>query len=246
MRRRFRFGILPGLLSGLVLVPSLAAASAESLPEVVQPTAGALAVGGRLTIEWRSPAGRSDFSEWEAFLSLDDGATWPFRLTPHLDRAVRRFEAPLPPIASDRARLLLRFGDERAERELELPFRFRIAEFRDPFGGPPGVPLARRGERARSDSDGVVSWVEGRSDGRGWVVRRASDGGWGVAPERLSSAGADGLAVDENDPQPRRPIEASPDPSGRGPRVGAARASGAAPRAPANRNRLALLGRRNE
>lgn len=122
--------------------------------------------GGEATLAWepgprfQEEAARSPIQEWEAFLSLDGGRTWPVRLTPHLSTSVRRVTVELPALAAPDARLLLRFGDERRELELELPLRIRIEAPRRERARP-----ARRawhaGEAARPGARGAVFWADG-------------------------------------------------------------------------------------
>jgi hypothetical protein len=61
--------------------------------ELAAPAGGAtLVAGSTAMIEW-APLARwrelGKVDEWEAFLSLDGGATYPVRLTPHLGLAAR-------------------------------------------------------------------------------------------------------------------------------------------------------------
>jgi hypothetical protein len=147
-----------------------AAAFARAEPpaiEVLSPRPGqTLRAGGDLLLEWRAPNGLpEDIEEWEVFLSLDGGTYWAHRLTPHLAGDVTRFQARLPAIASDGARLLFRFGDEHEEVELELPSEWVVA----PALLPPAVELshfvAGSGESARPGEPGVATWIDGPRDG---------------------------------------------------------------------------------
>ncbi|HEY3569977.1 MAG TPA: hypothetical protein VGP73_18730 [Thermoanaerobaculia bacterium] len=170
--RRLSLHLL-ALLLGITCVVSPAALRAEegrSVPvRLVSPRAGAtLTAGSTVELEWTPLAGLGEVEEWEAFLSLDGGRTYPVRITPHLDLDLRRVQWRVPDVATESARLLLRFGDERRETELELPHRFAIV----PAPVPPpvaGLALARvapsRGEPARSGHAGVVSWMEGSRRG---------------------------------------------------------------------------------
>jgi len=104
--------------------------------------------------------------EWEAFLSLDGGATYPVRLTPHLDLERRSFAVEIPGFATRQARLMLRFGDENREVEFEFPDLFEILPARDSPLEP--ANLARgRGESARAGEVGVTIWMEGGRAGFG-------------------------------------------------------------------------------
>ncbi|HXU29856.1 MAG TPA: hypothetical protein VN851_04690 [Thermoanaerobaculia bacterium] len=164
--------LLAGLL-GLCALPSIA--QAGSSVRLLSPVAGEKLEAGELAwIEWSDEPGHaaSPETEWEAFLSLDGGRTYPIRLTPHLDLALRGFAFEVPNVPSRNARLLLRFGDEGTERIFEAPARFEI--------GASGTnrwvtelweePLARTleaGEPARRGDRGVVVWLEGDREGRG-------------------------------------------------------------------------------
>ena len=167
MRRLFRRLLL------LCLALSLASAgfAAEAPVRLVAPRAGAsLAAGSTAELEW-APAEAFDrlsrVEEWEAFLSLDGGATYPVRITPHLDQDLRRIQFQVPPIPTADARILLRFGDERRETAVELPERFAIADspaqaFLDLRDAHRATAL---GEPALPGRAGVVAWVEGSRRG---------------------------------------------------------------------------------
>jgi len=128
------------------------------------PRAGETLRAGELArLAWRlNEASLPEFREWEVFLSLDGGRTHPIRLTPHLGASRREFDFLVPSTPTDDARLLLRFGDERTETEVELPARFAIV------GTAVEVATARAfavGESARPGESGVVLWAEGSRDG---------------------------------------------------------------------------------
>jgi hypothetical protein len=142
----------------LVLVALPAFADGE-MARLVAPAAGAeLEAGSVASITWEGLALPEHADEWEAFLSLDGGRTWPLRITPHLDISIRFFEFRVPDFPSHDARVLLRFGDERREMEMVAPQSFAIAQ--GPFrAAPPPHLVLSRGER------GVVAWVEGSRSG---------------------------------------------------------------------------------
>jgi hypothetical protein len=166
------------LLIALVLALALGAvAPAAGLPSPVRlqaPQAGVtLRAGDTAELAWE-PFARlgalGQAEEWEAFLSFDGGATYPVRITPHLDLALRRVRWQVPTIPTSDARLLLRFGDERHETTVELPQRFAIAEapWTAPLFGLFGATArraARPGEPALPGRPGVVAWVEGSRQG---------------------------------------------------------------------------------
>lgn len=167
------------ILAGLALaVPAWAEAR---LPvRVVAPVAGTeLTAGDLAVVEWDVPEKGLDrrIHEWEAFLSLDGGRTWPLRLTPHLDIGIRRFSFRVPGFPSRDARLLLRFGDEREETEVDVPGSFTISSGQDRAVLDPLPPSMRlsRGESARPGEDGVVVWLEGARDGTS--LREVASGG---------------------------------------------------------------------
>jgi hypothetical protein len=163
-----------GLAAGLT-APAAAARREEPPVHLLAPGDGTvLAAGSLATLDWapsaelagstRGENGGTAWEEWEAFLSLDGGATYPVRITPHLDRALRRVTFRVPRLPTRNGRLLLRVGDERRELAFELPQRFTIALV-------PGTPQAfaenalRRGEPARPGEPGVLFWVEGSRHG---------------------------------------------------------------------------------
>jgi hypothetical protein len=156
---------LVGLPSACLALP--AAASPEAAPDLVRlaaPVEGAsLRAGALAELSWEPLAPMTHADEWEAFLSLDGGAHYTIRITPHLDRSLRRVLWQVPATPTRDARLLLRFGNEREETIVELPQRFSILG----NGGAPGFAAApvrlalRRGEPALPGHAGVVAWIEG-------------------------------------------------------------------------------------
>jgi hypothetical protein len=155
-----------------------AAASPEPAPapvQVVAPAAGTVLQAGSLAeLEWTPLATFEDLAgvkEWEAFLSLDGGAHYTVRITPHLDVDLHRVLWRVPAVMTSDARLLLRLGDERQETPFEIPGSFVIA-------GPavagldlePARVVLGRGEPARPGEPGVVAWAEGSR--RGGPVRQ--------------------------------------------------------------------------
>jgi hypothetical protein len=170
-----------GRCLGLLLPFALLASGPEAFADVpssrapvyarlVAPAAGVeLEAGSLATLQWEGLALPARAEEWEAFLSVDGGASYPLRITPHLDLSIRLFTFRVPRFPTRDARLLLRFGDERHEEvEFEAPWRFAILD------GPsadlslaPARALAR-GERARPldpNDQGVVLWIEGSREG---------------------------------------------------------------------------------
>lgn len=231
-----------------------------ALPAMAQPVrlmapqaGAALVAGSAAELEWAPVAGFDHLSrveEWEAFLSLDGGATFPLRITPHLDQDLRRIRFQVPPVPTADARILLRFGDERRETGVVLPERFSIV------ASPVLLPaldlgLASRavspGEPALPGQAGVVAWVEGSRRGGGLrqVVASRQPG----LEERIDPPPASGeTAVLVSGPAPPQPpgplpgsgIDAGP-PAGR---VAALWPAGTGP--PLSLDILLLIQRQNE
>ena len=154
---------VPLLLLAFLALPAFA--DGRDMARLVSPADGdELIAGSAVTIEWEELALPEHTVEWEAFLSLDGGRTWPLRVTPHLDISIRRFTFTVPDLPSRDARIMLRFGDERREVGMEAPQRFSIvpAAFLSPRNR---VRVLSRGERARAGDEGVVVWVRGSRSG---------------------------------------------------------------------------------
>ena len=133
---------------------------------LLAPIASAELTGGsREIVEWIADAGDlpAHVEEWEAFLSVDGGKYYATRITPHLDASVRRFAFTVPNVTTSDARILLRFGDERRETEVELPQRFAIRGTVSAV--PRGQLVSFDGEAAREGDRPVVSWAAGERDG---------------------------------------------------------------------------------
>ncbi len=174
MRRSIHFLALAGLVWTALAAPAAVSAleGAAAAVRLVAPQAGVtLTAGSTAELEWAPSAAFAkleDVEEWEAFLSLDGGATYPLRITPHLDQDLRRVHWQVPAIPTADARLLLRFGDEREEEtSIVLPQHFSIAASAP--AAETGFTLARvapaRGEPALPGHAGVVAWVEGSRRG---------------------------------------------------------------------------------
>lgn len=144
---------------------------------LVSPRAGATLEGGRqTTVAWRGATLPKEAEEWEAFLSVDGGASFAYRVTPHLDLAHDRFTFEVPNVDTDDARILIRVGDEHRETEFLVPASFRIE--RDPLRALASPHLEvldeERGESAREGERGVIGWVEGDRHGEHVAVRTAA------------------------------------------------------------------------
>jgi len=146
------------LIACLLLAPF---ASAETL-HLIAPQKGATLRGGSFaTIEWTAAELPRGAEEWEAFLSLDGGKYYAFRITPHLDLGLKRFSWMVPNAATNNARILIRTGDERHETLVEFPIRFSIAAV--PHAELcSGLPIrSSHAEAARDGDPNVIAWVDG-------------------------------------------------------------------------------------
>ena len=181
MRRLNRLLVLAWLAWAVsALAPAAFARGTGLSVRLVAPQAGAtLAAGSMAELAWAPDARFPVAEEWEAFLSLDGGATYPVRLTPHLDQDLRRVRFQVPAVPTADARILLRFGDERRETAVKVPEHFTIAASPVPASF---LDLSRRvfapGEPALPGRAGVVAWVEGTRRGAGLhqVVAEAPPG----------------------------------------------------------------------
>lgn len=189
--------------------------------ELTAPYAQTALVGGSTAeIAWRPAAGFAGLAgatEWEAFLSVDGGRTYPVRLTPHLDLDRRRFVFRVPDLPSEEVRLLLRIGDEKAERAVRFPARLRIVRPASP--APAGIeaalaegPASSPGEPALGGGAGVLFWVEGDRDGSHLRQRSAAPlGTHSAATPVLFPGHPESLGGDDSDgPHPgARPAPAT-------------------------------------
>lgn len=157
----------------VALLLSLAAPLSADALRVVAPRAGQVLRGGSsATVEWSAAALPRHAEEWEAFLSIDGGRYYAFRITPHLAVDLRRFAFVVPNVDTANARILIRAGNEREETAYELPLTFSIART-DGAELPVAPALSpRRGEAAREGDPAVVAWAEGDRAGTRVAQRR--------------------------------------------------------------------------
>jgi hypothetical protein len=247
-----RLGRIARVVLGIVAAAPVAAAAAPppALATLAAPRAGtALVAGETATLEWApgpALAGVRHVEEWEAFLSLDGGEHYTIRITPHLDRDLRRVRFRVPDLPTGDARILLRFGDERRELAADLPQRFSIVRApgtRLDLAAPPAQSF-RPGEPARPGERGVRRWIEGSRRGSGMreVESAPSPGADGVAEPPAARRSVDAVPPEPApDALPTPGIAASPS----GPPPGAA-LQAAPPAAPLAADILLLTRRRNE
>lgn len=167
------------LVSLIGLSPALLAQVSEpDLLRLTSPANGTvLSAGALVELAWEPGKDLAQFSEareWEAFLSLNGGKTFPLRITPHLDLDQRRILFRVPQVAADDVRILLRVGDEKEERSQHVPSSWSIAatsSYPLPINSR-ARQAAFRGEAARAGDEGVWSWMEDRGDGT-WIEYQA-------------------------------------------------------------------------
>jgi hypothetical protein len=122
--------------------------------------------GGFATIAWSADALPPNAEEWEAFLSIDGGKYYAFRITPHLDLGIQHFDFVVPNVDTRNARILIRTGDEKRETLFEIPDRFIIV--RDARAEVQVTHASNgRAEAARDGDPAVLAWADGARDGSG-------------------------------------------------------------------------------
>jgi hypothetical protein len=153
------------VLLAVALLALASFARAESL-RVIAPANGATLRGGSFAeLRWTAPQLPAAAEEWEAFLSVDGGKYYAFRVTPHLDIQLRSFTFVVPNVDTRNARILIRTGDEVHELHFESRDSFAIvrdAKAEEPL---PRVLESGRGEAAREGDPVVLAWVDGARDG---------------------------------------------------------------------------------
>jgi hypothetical protein len=224
MRRSPWCWLACGLLVG-------AAARAERLPVAwVSPAPSTdWTAGETITLEWHQTGewGRGlRVEEWEVFLSLDGGRSYPVRLTPHLESDLRSVRVAVPGLPTSHASLLLRVGDERREAEWRVPGEFVIRGIASGKAVIDHAPAPTRGEAARRGDAGVVLWAEGRRDGGDWrSAATAPAASWwpSIEPqhggaEAAAAAESPGLEADCRRPIRLASLPAPPEPRPTSPR----------------------------
>jgi len=152
----------PGKTSLLFASAIFAAAARPSAatPRLVSPAPGTSVAPGRAArIEiGGAPSGAE---EWEAFVSVDGGRTYPLRATPHLPISEPAFDWVVPALAPGALRVKVRFGVAGAEKESLLAESFSIGTG---ASGTVVAPDPRTIELPAAGEEGTVAWVD-RSDG---------------------------------------------------------------------------------
>jgi hypothetical protein len=135
-------------------------------PRLVAPADDTVLRGGSFAeVRWTATQLPPAAEEWEAFLSVDGGRYYAFRITPHLDVELRHFTFAVPNVDTKRARILIRTGNEVREMHFENHGTFSIE--RDPNAEEPiaHLPASGLGEAAREGDPVVVSWTSGARNG---------------------------------------------------------------------------------
>jgi hypothetical protein len=135
---------------------------------LVAPAAGVTLRGGSFAeLRWSAAQVPPSAEEWEAFLSIDGGKYYAFRVTPHLDIDRRRFTFVVPNVDTSAARILIRTGNEVQEMHFEARGTFSIVRDAKAEIGVPNLLQFGRGEAARDGDPAVLSWADGSRNGSG-------------------------------------------------------------------------------
>ncbi|HEY4641470.1 MAG TPA: hypothetical protein VII75_09020 [Thermoanaerobaculia bacterium] len=152
-------------LLAVALLACATIARAESL-RVVAPANGSTLRGGSFAeLRWTAAQLPPAAEEWEAFLSIDGGKYYAFRVTPHLDIQLRRFTFVVPNVDTRNARILIRTGDEVHELHFESRDSFAIVRDAKAEAPLPRVIESERGEAARDGDPAVLAWADGARNG---------------------------------------------------------------------------------
>lgn len=132
--------------------------------------------GSTLLLAWENDGTLKDVEEWEAFLSVDGGRTYPIRITPHLDASIHAFPWNVPLLPGADLSILLRLGNERTEHEIAFPGHLRIRKTIPPelLARRIDAQAAQRTEVLNDHGQLLVEWIDGTRDGlalRHTVVR---------------------------------------------------------------------------
>jgi len=160
-------------LFAIVLLAFASFAHADSL-RLIAPANGATLRGGSFAeVRWSATHLPKAAEEWEAFLSIDGGKYYAFRVTPHLDIDLQRFAFIVPNVDTRNARILIRTGNEKQETLFESPASFSIARDANAEQILPRLLHFGRGESAREGDPAVLQWIAGERDGSG-VAQQSS------------------------------------------------------------------------
>ena len=164
MKRRLLIGCV------LTLATASIASAEQNHPDVrlIEPANHAsLVAGSTVPIAWEATKLPPDVDEWEAFVSIDDGRTYPIRITPHLDAGIRRFEWTVPFLPAAKLSILLRLGNEREERQFSFPARgvIRGTAPLEMFRTEIGRTISGKSEERWDHGERLIEWVDGSREG---------------------------------------------------------------------------------
>jgi hypothetical protein len=113
------------LLVLLALVAPLAPRLARAASSPLAWPGPVVSAGDTVALTWRALPGEAE--ELEVLLSLDDGRTFPVRVSPEIEAREGRYRWHVPALAAGHARLRIRYGVAHREIETEPTAAFRIA-----------------------------------------------------------------------------------------------------------------------
>ena len=152
-------------LLAIALLTCASFAHADAL-RLLAPANGATLRGGSFAeVRWSAAELPPTAEEWEAFLSIDGGKYYAFRITPHLDLDLQRFTFVVPNVATDNARILIRVGNEVRETHFETRAKFSILHDAEAELAVSRLLHFGRGEAAREGDPAVVAWADGARNG---------------------------------------------------------------------------------
>ena len=176
--------------------------------ELVQPAPHSILRGGSFAqLECSLLAVPAGAEEWEAFLSIDGGAHYDVRLTPHLNLSIDRYAWLVPNVDASDARILIRTGDERRETIVEIPQSFSIRRDAQAQIRPPSWIAREQAEAARPGDAPVATWAEGDRAGSAGTVAAwiSSDKGWAAGNPRPAPS----LTIDATPPSALAPFRSA-------------------------------------
>jgi len=153
------------MLLAIALLACASLAQASGLRLVAPADDTTLRGGSFAEVRWTATQLPPVAEEWEAFLSVDGGRYYAFRITPHLDADLRHFTFVVPNVDTKHARILIRAGNEVQETHFESRGTFSIERNPDAEEPIAHVLTSGQGEAARDGDPAVVGWTSGARNG---------------------------------------------------------------------------------
>jgi hypothetical protein len=179
---------VPRLLLAIALFACASLAQASG-PRLVAPAEGMMLRGGSFAeVRWTATQLPPVAEEWEAFLSVDGGRYYAFRITPHLDVDLRHFTFVVPNVDTTHARILIRAGNEVQEMHFENRGTFSIERNPDAEEPIAQVLTSGGGEAARDGDPAVIGWTSGARNGAAVKQHAALPASHPYLVGRISSA----------------------------------------------------------